>query len=171
MVKKICGIYSYRDLKDEYKIIYIGQSRDIYHRHRAHSRDERYNQPVDKIILQDPKRFVIYIEELCEPDELNALEEKYIKEYNPKYNCTKGGDYVHQKHGKGGKSQYEFWDSKIVHYVSHKNQNRSKPFRWYYKGWYVPCGYFMEWYTPYILNQIALEEEAKINEIKQIKSE
>ena len=166
MREKICGIYSYRDLKEGYKIVYIGQSRDIYHRHRSHLRDSRYNQPIDKEILKDHKRYVLYIEEICDADELNQLEAKYINKYKPEYNYRKGGDYVHHKHSQGSKSLYEFWDSKTTHYVSHKNQNRSKPFRWYYKGWYVPVGYFMEWYSIEILNKIALEEEEKIHEIK-----
>ena len=161
MIEKLCGIYSYRDLKNKYKIVYIGQSRDIYRRHRAHSRDKKANQPIDLKILEDNKRYVLYIEEFCEEHELNNLEKEYIEEYNPQYNCTKGGDYVHQKHGKGGKSEYTFWDSDKVHYVSHKNQNRSKPFRWYYHGCYVRVGYFMEWYSIYVLHRIAEEEDDK----------
>lgn len=159
MIKKICGIYSYRDLKNGYKIIYIGQSRDIYHRHRAHSRKKKNNQPIDLKILEDNRRYVLYIEELCEEHELNDLEREYIEKYQPQYNCTKGGDYVHNKHIKGGKSLYTLWDSNSVHYVSHKNQNRSKPFRWYYHGWYVRVGYFEDWSTIYILNRIAEEED------------
>ena len=161
MVKKLCGIYSYRDLRDGHKIVYIGQSRDIYHRHRAHARDKKSNQPIDLKILEDNKRYIVRIEKYCEPNELNDLEKEYIKKYQPKYNCTKGGDYVHHKHGKGGKSEYTLWDSSKVHYVSHKNQNRSKPFRWYYHGWYVKIGYQSEWYTIYILNDIAEEEAQK----------
>lgn len=158
MIEKLCGIYSYRDLKNGYKIVYIGQSRDIYRRHRTHSRQKKANQPIDLKILEDNRRYVLYIEELCEEHELNDLEREYIRKYNPKYNCTKGGDYVHNKHGKGGKSSYTMWDSKKTHYISHKNQKRNRPFRWYYNGWYVPCNYFEEWFTIYLLCEIVDRE-------------
>ena len=153
MIEKLCGIYSYRDLKDGYKIVYIGQSRDIYRRHRAHSRDSKYNQPIDEKILSDPKRFVVYIEELCSEDELNDLEVNYIKEYCPKYNYTKGGDYVHQKHSKGSKSKYTMWDSKKTHYISHKNQKRNRPFRIYRNGTYLHM-YVEDWITVNIIHSL-----------------
>lgn len=143
--EKLSGIYSYRDLKQGYKIVYIGQSRDIYHRHRNHCRDAKYNQPIDKVILSDPKRYVLYIEELCDECELNTLEALYIKQYNPMYNCTRGGDYTHAHHHSGAKKYDKFWDTKKLHYISHENQKRNRPFRLYYKGFYVPCGYFEDW--------------------------
>lgn len=136
MREKICGIYSYRDLKEGYKIVYIGQSRDIYRRHRSHYRDEKYNQPIDKAILKDPKRYTLYIEELCTEDELNILEQKYISEYSPKYNCTKGGGYlVTHKHSNKGK--YTLWDTKKMYYISHVNQSRNRPFRVMWHSFYL----------------------------------
>lgn len=153
MREKICGIYSYRDLREGYKIVYIGQSRDIYHRHRSHCRDKKTNQPIDKIILEDPKRYCLYIEEICKEHELNQLEAQYIEEYNPKYNCTKGGDYVHHKHIKGNKSQYTMWDSKKTYYISHKNQKRNRPFRVYRDGAYLSM-YVEDWFTVNIIHEL-----------------
>ena len=153
MREKLCGIYSYRDLREGYKIVYIGQSRDVYNRHRSHCRDKKHNQPIDKIILKDPKRYCLYIEELCEEGELNKLEEKYISKYKPKYNHRKGGDYVHNKHSKGAKSLYTMWNSKKTHYISHKNQKRNRPFRVYWHGTYLHM-YVEDWFTVDIIHDL-----------------
>ena len=70
----ICGIYFYRDLKED-EIVYVGQSRDIYQRHRGHLAPSSYNeQPINKIIQNNPVRYILEIERRCLPNELNDLE-------------------------------------------------------------------------------------------------
>lgn len=146
MTEKLCGIYSYRDIKNGYKIVYIGQSRDIYRRHRSHYHTNKRNQQlIDKIINCDPKRYALYIEELCKDFELNQLEQKYIAKYKPLYNKTKGGG--HTTNHTGGKSKYTLWSSKKTYYISHVNQNRNRPFRMRYNGDFLGLCYFEEWFT------------------------
>lgn len=163
--EKICGIYSYRDLFNNYKIVYVGQSNDVYNRHRSHSRDKKNNQLIDKQIIKNDKRYVFTLEEICQESELNNLESKYINKYKPKYNIRAGGDYVRNRHMKKGISMYTLWDTSIIHYVSYKNQKRNKPFRMYYNGYYIPCGYFEDFITIEIIyNIIEMEGNNEIIE-------
>ena len=158
MREKICGIYSYRDLFNNYKIVYVGQSNDVYNRHRSHSRNKKNNQLIDEQILKNDKRYVFTLEEVCDEAELNNLESKYINKYKPKYNIRCGGGYVRNRHTPKGQSQYTLWDTSKVHYVSHKNQKRNRPFRFYYNGHYMPCGYFEDFITINIIHDIILNE-------------
>jgi hypothetical protein len=144
----------------DWSVLYVGQSRDVYKRHREHTRDTQKNkQPIDKKICLDLRRYVLHIEEICNESELNELEKFYIEEYSPPYNCTKGGDYNYQQHI-NSKGKYILWDTSKVYYVSHLNQNRSKPFRLYYYGYYVPIGYFEDPFTVELIWEI-IDEEAK----------
>ena len=158
----ICGIYFYRDLKKD-EVIYVGQSRNIYERHRSHLAQSNYDaQPINKVIQNDPPRYNLEIERRCSIEELNDLEIQYIKLLNPKFNFTKGGDFIPPVKTKTHK--YTLWDTKKVYYISHKNQSRNRPFRLYYNGWYVPCGYFETWHVvEFVWNLIKEEEE---NEVK-----
>lgn len=153
----VCGIYSYRDIKNNFKVIYIGQSKNIYNRHRTHLADcARDNQQINRVIQADPPRYSLQIEMECEPEQLDSFEQLFIASYNPKFNFTKGGRGEYPSENKKGK--YSLWDNKKTYYISHKNQNRNKPFRLYYKGNHIPCGYFHEWFT---INKIhELIEEA-----------
>lgn len=92
----------------------------------------------------DEHRYSIDVIKECSPKELNDLEIFYINKLKPKFNFTKGGDfnYCKRQHGK-----YTMWDTSKMHYISHKNQNRNKPFRLCYYGYYVPCGYFEDPWT------------------------
>lgn len=154
-MKAICGIYFYIDLKED-EIVYVGQSTDIYQRHRNHLIPSNYNgQPINRIIQNDPPRYILEIERRCSPDELDDLEKMYIELLHPKFNFTSGGNFVPQKR----EGKYTLWETAKAHYISHKNQSRKRPFRWYYKGSYVPCGYFEEWFTIYLLCKIVEEEE------------
>lgn len=135
------GIYSYIDVKTM-EVLYVGQSRNIYQRHRGHFSG---SQPIDKVLAKDPIRYQLRIECECSIDELNDKEKYYIAKYNPLYNCTKGGDYRHSEMSVNNK--YTLWDTKKLHYVSHINQNRNRPFRLWYNSQYVPIGYFEEWFT------------------------
>lgn len=151
------GIYSYVDVKENNKVLYVGQSRNIYKRHRRHFHG---NQPIDKILKSDPIRYQLRIECLCPIDELNEKETYYIELYSPEHNYTKGGDYNYTT--MGGMRKYDLWDTSKFRYISHINQNRNRPFRLYYKGEYVNCGYFEDWMSAEIVwNLIDAEVDSK----------
>lgn len=135
------GIYSYIDVRNM-EVLYIGQSRNIYKRHRGHHHGQ---QPIDKLLKKDPIRYQLRIECECSVDELNDREMYYIEKYKPLYNYTKGGDYRYSEMRLNNK--YTLWDTSKLRYISHINQNRSRPFRLYYISQYVPIGYFEEWFT------------------------
>lgn len=105
-----CGIYCYMDLKDNYKVIYVGKDSDIANnvRHNQHLKPSTYYlQKINQVIQNNPKRYqykVIKQGNFTEY-ELNILEEHFIERYgtyiNRKgfkndfgYNFTKGGDGV-----------------------------------------------------------------------------
>lgn len=158
----ICGIYFYRDLKED-EIIYVGQSKNIYQRHRQHFHESKYHdQPINRVLQNDPQRYVLEIERRCTPDELNRLEQDYIALLKPRFNFTPGGVFI-PKHTKAKKYKNNLWKTWQCHYISHINQRRHRPFRLYYNGWYVPCGYFEEWFTVELVWNLIKEEE---NEIK-----
>lgn len=160
--EKISGIYSYRDLREKYKVIYIGQSRDIYRRHRSHCGNQKHKQPIDKIIATDPKRYVLYIEDICDITQLNDLERKYIKKYQPIYNYTKGGDYIHKKtHNNSNKRYTKYWDTRKTRYINAQTCHRNRAFRVYYNGYYVPCGFFEDWISAHIVWDLIDEEVEK----------
>lgn len=157
-MKVICGIYLYRDLKED-EVIYVGQSKNIYQRHRQHFHESHYHsQPINRVLQNDPSRYILEIENRCSPKMLNELEQKYIALLKPKFNFTLGGT-----HTKYERTPKKMWDTSKCHYISHINQRRHRPFRFYYNGWYVPCGYFEEWFTIELIWNIVKEEE---NEIK-----
>lgn len=153
----ICGIYFYRDLKED-EIVYVGQSRDIYQRHRGHLVPSSYDeQPINRIIQNDPARYILEIERRCSPNELNDLEIMYIKLLQPKFNFTSGGDFIPSNTRKG---RYTLWDNKKTYYISHENQSRNRPFRLYWFGFYVACGYFETWFEAELIWNI-IEEESQ----------
>ena len=152
----ICGIYFYRDLRED-EIIYVGQSRHIYERHRSHLAPSSYNaQPINRVIQNDPSRYILEIERRCSENELDDLEVQYIKLLKPKFNFTKGGDFT-PSHSSVNK--YTLWDTSKTYYISHKNQSRNRPFRVYYKGRYVPCGYFETWHVAEFVWNLIKEED------------
>ena len=152
-----CGIYSYRDIKNNFEVIYIGQSRDIYKRHRQHLvNSARNNQPINRVLQSDISRYSLQVEMECTKEQLNSFEQLFISAYNPKFNFTKGGTGEYPN--KYNKGKYSLWDNKKTYYISHKNQNRNRPFRLYYNGYYIAGCYFEEWFT---INKIhELIEEA-----------
>lgn len=160
-MKPVCGIYYYRDLKED-KVIYVGQSKNIYTRHRNHFAKSAYNdQPINRILQNDPLRYILEIERRCSPSELNVLEKEYIALLKPKFNFTTGGDYVpkHKNHKEHKKKLCSLWCTWKCHYISHVNQKRNRPFRLYYKGWYVPCGYFETWIELEMVWEMIKEED------------
>lgn len=146
------GIYSYVDIKTM-EVIYVGQSRRVYERHREHFHGQ---QPIDKKLRDDPIRYQLRIECECSTEELNDKEKKYIALYNPEYNYTSGGDYNYTT--MCGSRKYDLWDTSKIHYVSHVNQNRNRPFRLYYKGQYVNLGYFEDWISAEVVWDLINEE-------------
>ena len=92
-MKVICGIYLYRDLKED-EVVYVGQSVNIYSRHRNHLSPSSYNsQPINRVLQNDPSRYILEIERRCSKEELNDLERMYIEVLKPKFNFTLGGDF------------------------------------------------------------------------------
>ena len=156
-MKTICGIYLYRDLKND-EVIYVGQSTNIYQRHRSHLVESSYHaQPINRVLQNNPTRYILEIERRCSIDELNQLEQNYIALLKPRFNFTSGGK--HKKHKKHKKKLCSLWNTWQCHYISHINQRRHRPFRLYYNGWYVPCGYFEEWFTVELIWNIIKEED------------
>ena len=154
-MKAICGIYLYRDLKED-EVIYVGQSVNIYSRHRSHLSPSSYNsQPINRVLQNDPSRYTLEIERRCSKEELNDLEKMYIEVLKPKFNFTPGGNFNITDKDVG---KYTLWDNSKVYYVNNTNHNRNKPFRWYYKGWYVACGYFLTWNEIECICDLAKEE-------------
>lgn len=149
------GIYSYVDIKTM-KVLYIGQSRNIYRRHRSHAHG---HQPIDILIQDDPIRYQLRIECECDVLELNDKERYYIDLYSPEYNFTKGGDY--QYNSDGGLRKYDLWDTSKIKYISHINQKRNKPFRLYYHNHYINLGYFEDWISAEIVWKL-IDEEGEI---------
>lgn len=155
-MKAICGIYLYRDLKED-EVIYVGQSKDIYHRHRQHMAPSNYDgQQINRVLQGDPARYILEIERRCAKSELNLLEEMYIETLQPKFNFMPGGDFFPVEIQRG---TYTLWDNKKAYYISHTNQSRNRPFRLYWHGWYVACGYFETWFEVELIWGI-IEEEA-----------
>lgn len=169
-MKTICGIYFYIDLKED-EIVYVGQSTNIYKRHRGHLAPSSYDgQPINRIIQNDPVRYILEIERRCLPDELNDLEKMYIELLQPKFNFTSGGDYIPPIK----KSKYTLWDKTYILYEKNdmykKNRvpNPCRCFRIVYKSYKVNIGRFHDFITCQIINQFIKEEEEY--EIKQIVS-
>lgn len=157
----ICGIYFYRDLKED-EVIYVGQSRNIYERHRGHLAPSSYNaQPINKVIQNDPPRYSLEIERRCSIEELDSLEIQYIKLLNPKFNFTPGGDFIPTKEGK-----YTLWDTAYVLYEKndmYKNNRTPNPcqcFRMIHNAYKVNIGRFYDFVTCEIINQF-IEEAIK----------
>lgn len=90
------GIYCYIDKKND-NIIYIGKDSYINKssRHKAHLSKKKYNeQQINRVLQNNPERYDYHIlkEGDFSQDELNQFEIDLIKEYNPLFNFTDGGD-------------------------------------------------------------------------------
>lgn len=151
----ITGIYFYRDLKED-EIIYVGQSKNIYQRHRSHFAKSAYHaQPINRVLQNDPCRYALEYTR-CSNNDLDRLEQDYIKLLKPRFNFTTGGTCVPKRLNN---KKNKLWNTYQCHYISHINQRRHRPFRLYYNGWYVPCGYFEEWFTCELVWNLIKEEE------------
>lgn len=145
----ISGIYFYVD-KETSEIVYIGQSCNIERRIKQHKVNN--NQVIDRALSENPMRY--YVRWYAyPPDKLNEMEEYFIFIYNPKFNFTAGGGVPQYKH-----SKYTLWDTSKVKFVNNKNHKRNKPFRSYHNNIYIPCGYFIDFYTPELISNIIWED-------------
>lgn len=145
----ISGIYFYVN-KETLEVVYIGQSCNIERRIKQH----QYNnaQMIDMELSNHPDDYYVrWIE--YPPDLLNQMEEYFIFVYNPKFNFTSGGGVPHYK-----RSKYTLWDTSKVKIVNNKRHNRNKPFRSYHNNIYIPCGYFIDFYTPELISELTWED-------------
>lgn len=86
------GIYAYRDLKDEGKIVYIGKdsnllkSRRHYDHMRADFKEGKRGQHVNKILQENPKRYLFTHVLYCEEEWIDMIEQKLIEDLQPQLN-------------------------------------------------------------------------------------
>ena len=92
------GIYCYIDKKGN-QIVYVGKDSNIdkNKRHIAHLAPSKYNeQPINRILQNNPDRYTYQVLGWRVEDEntLNALEIQYIRQLQPRFNFTDGGDGI-----------------------------------------------------------------------------
>lgn len=90
------GIYCYVDRKT-HEIVYIGKDSNIHKssRHKQHLSRSQYNtQPFNRVLQNNPDRYTyqVLVWDVATQDRLNALEIQYIRQLQPKFNFTNGGD-------------------------------------------------------------------------------
>ena len=145
-----CGIYSITNKKTGQK--YIGQSKDITRRFWQHKNQGQNASYIDRAIKKHgANAFEFEILEECKPNELNKLEEEYIKKYNTfkdenHYNLTSGGDsnwkMSQQTKNKIALKQFERYNGKVtkrdINYLLKKyyakdgiTEKRQKHENWY----------------------------------------
>lgn len=95
------GIYCFRDLKNNGKIVYVGKDSNLRKnkRYYAHIAPSKYDaQPINRIVQNNPNRYQYEVLKKLEkndeypPNLLSVLEIIYIRRYKPKFNYTIGGD-------------------------------------------------------------------------------
>jgi group I intron endonuclease len=90
----ITGIYGYMDTNND-TIVYVGQAKDIKARDIAHRSPSVYSrQVINRVLQNNPTRYVLHVLEECSVEMLNHLEQTLIALFNPKFNFTNGGDGV-----------------------------------------------------------------------------
>ena len=90
------GIYCYSDTKDN-SVVYVGKDSHIDKDSRRieHRSPSKYDsQPFNRILQNNPKRYTYHVLVHNVEDEttLNALEIQYIRQLQPRFNFTEGGD-------------------------------------------------------------------------------
>lgn len=173
-MKKICGIYFYRDLKND-EIVYVGQSTNIYQRHQQHYYKSAYNnQPINRVLQNNKLRYILEIERRCLPEELNELEQEYIDLLQPRFNFTKGGHFISMSEDIIDKIRlvnvkYTLWDAGYCRYEKNKMyQHNRKPnpckcFQLVYNNHMIPIGLFGDFVSCDVIYTIIEEEN---NEVK-----
>ena len=92
------GIYCYIDKKGN-QIVYVGKDSNIdkNKRHIAHLAPSKYNeQPINRILQNNPDRYTyqVLVWRVEDENTLNALEIQYIRQLQPRFNFTDGGDGI-----------------------------------------------------------------------------
>jgi len=90
------GIYCYVDKKDN-QIVYVGKDShlDENRRHKQHYQSCYYPfQQINKVLQNNPNRYTyqVLVWNVEDQETLNALEIQYIRQLNPKFNFTDGGE-------------------------------------------------------------------------------
>lgn len=125
---KVCKhencIYVYINKKNDKK--YVGQTVDFKYRHQRHIRDNKY--PIDKAITKyGIESFYVYIlkENIATIEEMNELEEKYIKEYNTLINEGHGYNIMY---GGGNHRMNELTKRKLSEGMKGRYDGKNNPF-------------------------------------------
>ena len=92
------GIYCYIDKKDN-TIVYVGKDSNIDKNYRDYQHRVKSNyktQQINRILQNNPNRYTyqILVWNVDSQERLNALEIQYIRQLNPKFNFTNGGDGI-----------------------------------------------------------------------------
>ena len=128
------GIYCYIDKKDN-QIVYVGKDSNIdkNKRRRHHLTSSKYNQqPINRILQNNPDRYTYQVLVWSVEDEnaLNALEIQYIRQLQPRFNFTEGGDgisgYRHTEKSKRKMSKAQKGENNPMYGKIHSEETRKK---------------------------------------------
>ena len=134
-----CGIYSITNKKTGQK--YIGQSKDITRRLWQHKNKGQDASRIDRAIKKHGvNAFEFEILEECKPNELNELEEEYIKKYNTyedenHYNLTSGGDSNYQTSAETRKKM------SVSAFERHNGKGTQRDIKYLLKRYYAKDGF------------------------------
>lgn len=128
------GIYCYIDKKDN-QIVYVGKDSNIdkNKRHRHHLTPSKYNQqPINRILQNNPDRYTYQVLVWSVEDEntLNALEIQYIRQLQPRFNFTEGGDgmsgFRHSEETRKKMSESQKGENNPMYGKIHSEETRKK---------------------------------------------
>ena len=128
------GIYCYIDKKDN-QIVYVGKDSNIdkNKRHRHHLTPSKYNQqPINRILQNNPDRYTYQVLVWSVEDEniLNALEIQYIRQLQPRFNFTEGGEgisgYRHTEKSRKKMSKAQKGENNSMYGKVHSEETRKK---------------------------------------------
>jgi len=128
------GIYCYIDKKDN-QIVYVGKDSNIdkNKRRRQHLTPSRYNaQPINCILQNNPDRYTYQVLVWSVEDEntLNALEIQYIRQLQPRFNFTEGGDgmsgFRHSEETRKKMSEARKGENHPMYGKTHSEETRKK---------------------------------------------
>ena len=128
------GIYCYVDKKDN-QIVYVGKDSNIdkNKRDRHHLTPSKYNQqPINRILQNNPDRYTYQVLVWSVEDEniLNALEIQYIRQLQPRFNFTEGGEgisgYRHTEKSRKKMSKAQKGENNSMYGKVHSEETRKK---------------------------------------------